>query len=138
MDTEKNNLDNIIKSALGTNKSKLDFQAWKQNNQPEIEQFRSRQISQSPLRAILTNRFTKAASAAVILIAAGLFVQMLDLNHNSPIPVTSPAAMISRLQLNRAYAQGGMDAVDNQYKKAYEKLGPRTGEISMNSLYNEL
>lgn len=138
MDTQKDNLDNIIKNALGTNNSRLDFQAWKQNNQPEIEQFQSSQIPQSPMRAILTNRFTKAASAAVILIAAGLFVQMMDINHISPTPVTSPAAMISRLQLTLAYAQGGMDAVDNQYKKAYSKLGPRTGEISMNSLYNEL
>ena len=138
MDTEKNNIDNIIQNALGTNNSKLDFNAWKQNNQTEIEQFHSQQISQSPLRAILTNRFTKAAAAALILITAGLFVQTMNLNQENPIPVTQPASMISRLQLTRAYAQGGMDAVDNQYKKAYEKLGPRTGDISLNSLYNEL
>jgi len=138
MDTENKELDNIIQNALGTNKSKLDFQAWKQQNQSEIEQFQSQKNAQSPLRAILTNRFSKAAAAALILITAGIFVQLMDLNQDKPAPITCPAAMISRLQLTQAYAQGGMDAVDNQYKKAYTKLGPRTGNISINSLYNEL
>lgn len=134
---DNKDIDNLIQNALGTNNSELDFQAWKDANKDEIEQY-SQQTTQSPLRQILTSRYTKMAAAAVILIIAGIFVQTMQSNNQTTTTVPRPAAMMSRLQLNIAYAQGGLDAVDNQYKKAYAKLGPRTGGISLNSLYNEL
>ncbi len=91
-------------------------------------------------RAVLAGRITKVAVAACLMIAAGLVMHVM----NEPPPqepyahAPSPAAMMSRLQLTLAYTEGGIEAVEAQYEKAYAKLGPRAGSVSVSDLCNEL
>ncbi len=140
-------LDEILHDALGSTDAKLDFGAWKAKHADEIQTFRSqasspREPSGTPnvFRAVLAGRITKFAVAACLMIAAGLVLHVM----NAPPPpqepyahAPSPAAMMSRLQLTLAYAEGGMDAVEAQYEQAYAKLGPRAGGVSMNNVFNE-
>jgi hypothetical protein len=51
--------------------------------------------------------------------------------------VQSPAMMMSRLSLTLAYNRGGMEAVDEQYAKAFEKLESKPATISMAEVLNE-
>ncbi len=140
-------LDEILHDALGSTDVKLDFETWKARHADEIQTFRSQASSAGEqggtanvFRAMLACRITKYAVAACLMIAAGLVLHVM----NEPPPqgpyahVPSPAAMMSRLQLTLAYAEGGIEAVDAQYEKAYAKLGPRAGGVSISDLFNEL
>jgi len=49
----------------------------------------------------------------------------------------SPAMMMSRLSLMLAYNRGGLDAVDEQSKKAYELLGQKNTNVSIADLLND-
>ena len=49
----------------------------------------------------------------------------------------SPTKMLSVLSLSLAYRQGGLDAVDGQYKKAYELLGQKNTNVSISELLND-
>lgn len=139
-------LDETLQDALGSTDAKLDFGAWKAKHADEIQTFRSQASTAGEqrgtpnvFRAVLAGRITKVAVAACLMIAAGLVLHVM----NAPPPqepyahAPSPAAMMSRLQLTLAYAEGGMDAVEAQYEKAYAKLGPRAGSVSMNNVFNE-
>lgn len=139
-------LDEILQDALGSTDAKLDFETWKAKHAAKIHTFRSQASSAGEqsgtanvFRAVLTGRITKVAAAACLMIAAGLVLHVM----NAPPPqdtyahVPPPAAMMSRLQLTLAYAEGGIEAVDAQYEQAYAKLGPRAGSVSMNNVFNE-
>ncbi len=140
-------LDEILHDALGSTDANLDFGAWKARHADEIHTFRSQASSAGEqsgtanvFRAVLAGRITKVAVAACLMIAAGLVLHVM----NAPPPqepyahAPSPAAMMSRLHLTLAYAEGGIEAVEAQYEKAYAKLGPRAGGVSVNDLFNEL
>ncbi len=140
-------LDKILHDALGSTDAKLDFETWKAQHADEIQTFRSKASSAGEqtgttnvFRAVLAGRIAKVAVAACLMIAAGLVLHVM----NAPPPqepyahAPAPAAMMSRLQLTLAYTEGGIDAVEAQYEKAYAKLGPRAGAVSVNDLVNEL
>ncbi len=140
-------VDEILHDALGSTDAKLDFGAWKAKHADEIGTFRSQASTAGEqsgtanvFRAVLAGRITKVAVAACLMIAAGLVLHVM----NAPPPqepyahVPSPAAMMSRLQLTLAYAEGGIEAVEAQYEKAYAKLGPRADAVSVSDLFNEL
>jgi len=140
-------LDEILHDALGSTDAKLDFGAWKAKHADEIDTFRSQASSTreqngtgNVFRAVLAGRITKVAVAACLMIAAGLVLHVMK----APPPqepyahVPAPAAMMSRLQLTLAYTEGGIEAVEGQYEKAYAKLGPRAGGVSVSDLFNEL
>ncbi len=140
-------LDEILRDAIGSADANLDFETWKAKHADEIDTFRSQASSTGKqtgtanvFRAVLAGRITKVAVAACLMIAAGLVLHVM----NAPPPqepyahVPSPAAMMSRLQLTLAYAEGGIEAVEAQYEKAYAKLGPRAGSVSISDLFNEL
>jgi hypothetical protein len=89
------------------------------------------------------NKITRLAAAAVIFIAVGFLVI-----HTRPRPQTrtdgasqaakkTPGEMLTVLSLNIAYRQGGMDAVEKQYEKAFKILGPRLTSISVQDLLAE-
>lgn len=93
-------------------------------------------------KIIMKSRITKLAAAAVIVIAVGFLVI-----HTRPRPQTrtdgasqaakTPGEMLTVLSLNIAYRQGGMDAVEKQYEKAFKILGPRLTSISVQDLLAE-
>ena len=90
----------------------------------------------------MKSKVTKLAAAAVIVIAVGFLVI-----HTLPRPQTrtdrasqaakTPGEMLTVLSLNMAYRQGGMDAVEKQYEKAFKILGPRLTSISVQDLLAE-
>jgi hypothetical protein len=45
--------------------------------------------------------------------------------------------MLSVLSLSLAYRQGGLDAVDEQSKKAFEMLGQKNANVSIGELLND-
>ncbi len=137
-------LDEILHDALGSTDAKLDFEAWKAKHANEIGTFRSQASSTkgqsdrtNVFRPVLAGRITKFAVAACLMIAAGLVLHVMKAPQQPDTYEASPAAMMSRLQLTLAYAEGGIDAVEAQYEKAYAKLGPRAGGVSMNTLFND-
>lgn len=137
-------LDEILHDALGSTDAKLDFEAWKAKHANEIQTFRSQASSTkgqsdrtNVFRAVLAGRITKFAVAACLMIAAGLVLHVMKAPQQPDTYEASPAAMMSRLQLTLAYAEGGIDAVEAQYEKAYAKLGPRAGAVSMDNVFNE-
>jgi hypothetical protein len=42
------------------------------------------------------------------------------------------------MSLNLAYRQGGMEAVDKQYEKAFKRTGPRPEKLTVEDLFAEL
>ena len=92
---------------------------------------------------ILRSRAAKLAAAAVILVTAGL----LMLYRNPPAPqeppptvsvAKSPAEMLTGMSLNMAWRRGGIEAVDEQSKKAFEMLGTQPAKASIRELLVEL
>jgi hypothetical protein len=134
-------LDDVLRNHLAGPTAKFDFEAWKTKHPAAVETFTTRRPQRLAgirmFRVIPQNRMARLALAACLILAAALILQVMsDGRRPSSPPVTAanPAAMISRLSLTLAYSQGGMDAVDAQYNKAYALLGPRAGTVSMNSL----
>jgi hypothetical protein len=90
----------------------------------------------------LRNGVLSFGAAAVFLAAAGLFISG-HIASQSRIEVVSealapPCRMMSVLELNLAYSRGGMEAVDEQFDKAYSSKVGREKAISMNDLLNTL
>jgi len=90
----------------------------------------------------IRNGLLSLGAAAVFLAAAGLFI-FGHIASQSRIEVVSealkpPCRMMSVLELNLAYSRGGMEAVDEQFEKAYTRLGTGEKAISMNDLLNTL
>lgn len=82
------------------------------------------------------------SAAAVFLVVVGLFISG-RLPSKLGVKVASrdlnpPCRMISMLELNLAYSRGGIEAVDEQFDKAYSRMGTGEKAISMNDLLNTL
>lgn len=90
----------------------------------------------------IRNGLLSLSAAAVFLAAVGLFISW-RIASKPRIEVVSkaskpPCRMMSVLELNLAYSSGGMEAVDEQFDKAYSGLGTGEKAISMNDLLNTL
>ena len=81
-------------------------------------------------------------AAAVFLVAVMLFISS-RLHKDQGIEIASvnskpPCRMMTLRQLNLAYRRGGIEAVDEQFDKAYSRTGISDKAISMNDLLNTL
>ena len=81
-------------------------------------------------------------AAAVFLVAVTLFISS-RLHKDRGIEVASanptpPCQMMTLMELNLAYRRGGIEAVDEQFDKAYSRTGISDKAISMNDLLNTL
>jgi hypothetical protein len=81
-------------------------------------------------------------AAAVFLVAITLFISS-RLHKDRGIEVASansksPCRMMTLMELNLAYSKGGIQAVDEQFDKAYSRLERQGKAISMNDLLNTL
>ncbi len=128
---EQEQLDKLLRATLAKEPITLDFQAWKSAHPEQIAAYRR------PRRRLPT-RPLQFAMAACLIIAAGFVLQWMQLPEQVHIAIepANPAAMINRLQLTIAYANGGIEGLEKQYDKAYAKLGPRAGVVTVNSLFN--
>jgi len=95
------------------------------------------------VRIILRSRAAKLAAAAAILVA----IRLLMLYQNPPAsqepPRTvnvakSPAEMLTGMSLSMAWRRGGIEAMDEQSKKAFEMLGAQPASASIQELLVEL
>lgn len=130
---QSDKMDQIIGNGIGGEKVELNFEAWKAEHGAEISDFNSRTVI-SGNKSAKVFRIIKFAIAACLMISAGLLLQLMQPKAERSVSQLSP---MSRFALTRAYEQGGVDAVEEQYNKAYAKLGPRAGGVSMNSLLNQ-
>jgi hypothetical protein len=94
-------------------------------------------------RAITRTTITRLAAAAVVLIAIGFVIAYRNRDKQAVPPsvaqaAKSPAKMLTALSLQAAYRRGGIEAVENQYQRAFEMLGPRQTGISVEQVLAEL
>lgn len=93
-------------------------------------------------RTIMKSRTTRIAAAGVIIAAIGFLVaypgprERPGASEISEV-TKSPGEMLTVMSLNIAYRKGGMSAVEKQYDKAFEMLGPRSTSISVKELLAE-
>jgi hypothetical protein len=135
-------LDEQLKKTVDSGKVEFDVEKWKQKYPAEYKAIVSRSGKQQKAPRILRARLL-VRLAAVIAIA--ILVIFLTHRRNvertvQPIVVKdeqSPAEMMSVLSLSRAYRQGGLEAVDEQFKKAFELLGQKNTNVSIGALLNE-
>lgn len=139
---EDKTIDMEIKKALGGKPKEFDFERFKEKYPEQIREYQ--------LQARARNKHTpgsnsalrfigKLAAAAMLLTAVGLFLLDTDTPEKTADTTVSPhpASMISLVELNRVYREGGLDAVDNQYKQAHVKLGPRTSQATWITMSKE-
>ncbi|MCP4258139.1 MAG: hypothetical protein GY774_11680 [Planctomycetes bacterium] len=91
-------------------------------------------------RIITLSRMIKlTAAAAVIIMAFSFFLSQDRHTPNGPtekprIVAQSSVKMISMISLRTAYRQGGIDALDQQFRDTLNELGPQSLTISMQEL----
>ena len=91
---------------------------------------------------IIESRLAKLAAAAVIIVAIGLFLigrnPEEQTKSRTKIQVAkSPAEMLTAVSLDIAFRKGGMEAVDDQFKKAFKLLETRPKKLSVQQLLEE-
>jgi hypothetical protein len=136
-------LDEQLKKTIDSGKVEFDSEQWKQKYSAEYQSLVSRAEKRPNVQRFLWVRPLVRVAAIVAIVA---FVILLT-HHRSdkrvePTVATfvedrSPAKMMSVLSLSLAYRQGGLDAVDEQCKKAFELLGQKNTTISIGELLNE-
>jgi hypothetical protein len=136
-------LDEQLKKTVDSGKVEFDSEQWKQKYSAEYQALVSRAEKRPNVQRFLWVRPLVRVAAIVAIVA---FVILLT-HHQSdkrvePTVATfvedrSPAKMLSVLSLSLAYRQGGLDAVDEQCKKAYELLGRKNTNMSIGELLNE-
>lgn len=93
-------------------------------------------------QTIYKSKITKLAVAAMIIVAIGLFLVQRNPEerpeNDIKTPVAkSPAEMPTVASLNIAYHKGGLDAVERQCEKAFERLELRPADITLQELLAE-
>jgi hypothetical protein len=137
--TKDDKLDLLLEQAVSSGKVEFDAERWKQRYAGEYDQLVSRCGRVPTGRETFSVYAVRFAAAAVILVAAGLLIHRMHRPVESPRQrelARSPAKMMSRLSLTLAYNRGGMEAVDLQYAKAFEKLGSKPAGLSIAELLN--
>jgi ferric-dicitrate binding protein FerR (iron transport regulator) len=85
-------LDEALSEAIGSKKTRTDFETWKQKHPKAVEMLTSRADKEAPAssvpstirRIIMTSTITKLAAAAVLVIAAAVGItQFVDSNEKS-------------------------------------------------------
>ena len=90
-------------------------------------------------RMIFRKPLTKLAAAALIIVAASLF---LGRGRHIPSGPTAEPRLIAQstlkkmslMSLRMAYQRGGFDALDRQFRDTLDALGPQSLSISMQDL----
>jgi anti-sigma-K factor RskA len=136
-------LDEQLKKTIDSGKVEFDSEQWKQKYSAEYQALVSRAENRPNVQRFLWVRPLVRVAAIVAIVA---FVILLT-HHQSdkrvePTVATfvedrSPAKVLSVLSLSLAYRQGGLDAVDEQYKKAFKMLGQKNTKVSIGELLNE-
>jgi hypothetical protein len=136
-------LDEIISRTINTEKPQFDAEQWKQKFPDEYRILQSRKVQQQASSIQRLNIFKspiiKFATAAVIILAVGLFISQSGKNEKikidqMPSMIQSPAEMLTLRSLTIAYRKGGIEAVETQCDKAIEKLGLKSKRQTIKQL----
>ncbi len=143
---EDNRLDDIISRTINSGKPEFDAEKWKQKYPEEFQMLQSMSAEKahtrrlSIWRIVCQSQIMKLAAAAVIIVGIGLHA---FLAHQCPDerPVTkiakSPLEMVTAMSLERAFQRGGIEAVEDQCRKAYRPLGLRPMNLSFEQIIAE-
>jgi hypothetical protein len=136
-------LDEQLKKTIDSGKVKFDSEQWKRKYSAEYQELVSRAERRPDVQRFSWARSLIRAAAVIAIVA---FVILLTHRQSDkrvePAVATfvedrSPAMMMSRLSLTLAYNRGGLDAVDEQCKKASELLGQKNTNVSIADLLND-
>jgi len=140
-------LDELISQTIDTEKPQFDAEKWKQKYPDEFQSLLSRAAKGDSVRrpnilkVILKNPFNKIAAAAVIILAVSFFSTHQDPGEQERpkiVEVTkSPVEMVTAISLERAFRRGGIEAVEDQCRKAFKPLGLRPRSLSVEQILAE-
>jgi hypothetical protein len=147
-------LDDELRRVVNTTRPEFDDAAWKEKYAREYETLLSRKQSAGRssggtphrLRLIVHGPIGRLAVAASIILVVGLFLARNE--PPAPKPPTgttrtetvqsSPARIVSMISLSTTFRQGGMEALDKQFDRALDELGPRPNGALMADLLSDL
>jgi hypothetical protein len=138
-------LDKLISKTINTEKPQFDSEKWKQKYHDEYHTLisrRERAASSHRLkiwRIILGRPAARLAAAAALIVVAGLlfsrYRQKPDIPAaKPPLIAESPAKIITMASMRMTYQQGGLDALDKQFRDTLDVLGPRSSSVSIQEL----
>jgi hypothetical protein len=142
---DNDRLDDLIFHTINTEKPEFDAEKWKQKYPDEYQTLISRrEKAVSPhqpkiWRIIFGKPLIQLAAAAAVIVVVGLLLSLGKQNPNAPaanpeLNAQSPAKIISMASMRMAYQQGGMDALDKQFRDTLDVLGPRSSSVSIQEL----
>jgi len=110
---------------------------------PSSERQGSASMKRDVLRAIAGSKIARFAAAAVVIVGIGLMLVERDreeASENGPGIQTeqTPVEMLTGASLNAAYRRGGMEAVEDLCRRAFERSRPRPKRLSVKGLLAEL
>lgn len=145
---DEERLDKLISRTINTARPEFEPEEWKQQYPEELEILRSRAAkgaSTRPFtmwRVIFGKPITRLAAAAVIIGAVGSFVVQRDRREQEQPQTTdaakSPAEMLTPISLRNAYLIGGMEAVDEQSRRAFQMLNHKPVKVSVHELHVQI
>lgn len=134
-------LDEQLKKTIDSGKVEFDSEQWKQKYSAEYQMLVSRTGQRPNVQRFLRRHQLARVAAVIAVVALVIFSTSRRPAERVVQPIVakseqSPAMMMSRLSLTLAYNRGGLDAVDEQCKKAYELLGQKNTNVSIGELLN--
>ena len=147
---DENRLDEIISRTINSGKPEFDAEKWKQKYPKEFQMLRSVSKKDSRTRQpniwliVSQSPITKLAAAAVIIAGIGVLAVLVRRGTGEKADTTmvseiakSPVEMMTAISLERAFRRGGIEAVDDQCRKAFRPIGPRPESLSVEQILAE-
>jgi hypothetical protein len=146
---DENRLDEIISRTINSGRPEFDAEKWKQKYPEEFQMLKSMSAEKAPARrlsiwrVVCQSPVTKLAAAAVIIVAIGLitvFVHRRPCEESGTVVseiTKSPVEMMTAMSLERAFKRGGIEAVEDQCRKAFRPLGLWPGSLSFEQIFAE-
>jgi hypothetical protein len=143
-------LDDELRRVVNTTRPEFDDRVWKEKYAKEYETLLARKQSAARsgsapphrLRLIVHGPIGSLAVAASIVLVVGLFLVRTEPPAPKPVPPptahAAPARMVSMISLSTTFRQGGMEALDKQFDRALDELGPRPNGALMADLLSDI
>ena len=141
-------LDDLISRTIDSREPEFDAEKWKQKYPEEFQMLRSMPKQNSPThrpsiwRKVRNSPITKIAAAVVIIVAIDFFIvhqrpsEQDDTTTVSKV-TKSPVEMMTAISLERAFRRGGIEAVEDQCRKAFKLSGLWPRSLSFEQILAE-
>ena len=135
-------VDEQLDKTVNSGKVEFDGARWKQKFSGAYQTLVLRAAKHTETqRFSWGRRLTRIAAIIAVLVIVIFFASHQSGKSNKPQtaarPEQSPAVMLSRMSLMRAYERGGLDAVDEQSERAFKLLGKKNTNVSISDLLSE-